>query len=218
MKISFRTSFRQINEKINGNRSSIKEQLEKVSNDEWITIAKQIGYFGSYKSSIYRGLDQRFGSGNWRLAWQIGEKFVPFERAAEEYGEAYYQHLLKNPDIVDYLVTKAKDIYDNATTNVESGIDYNHQENDSTHLQDIAIRRAVAKMGKSFHGNKLIEIRPKSEDVVGRQLSPGAVLFDKPEIILPTDPGIKKWWKEGTIEAFYQNNKCLQVKRAVALE
>ena len=218
MRISFRTSFRQIDEKINRNRDSIEVQLKQDRDDEWITIAKQIGYFGSYKNSIYKGLDKRFGNGNWRLAWQVGERFLPFEKAAEEYGEAYYQHLLKNSDIVNYLVTHAKDVYDNAETNVDSGFDYTHQENGSTHLQDIAIRRAIAKMGKSFYGNELIEIRPKSKDLVGRQLSPGTVPFHKPELILPTDVTIKRWWQEGSTEAFYQNNKCLQAKMAVALQ
>ena len=218
MRISFRTSFKQIDQKIDANRTHIEEELRRASSGDWITVAKQLGYFGSYKNLICRGLDKRFGNENWRLAWQVGEKFVPFEEAAEIYGEAYYQYLLRSPDIVYYLVTHAKDVYDNSPTNVQAGLNYNHQENSSTHLQDTATRRAIARMGKIFQGSELIEIRPRSKDPIGRKLSPGTVPFHKPELILPTDGAIKRWWQEGSTEAFYQNNKCLQAKMAVALK
>ncbi|MAF99327.1 MAG: hypothetical protein CMH61_01825, partial [Nanoarchaeota archaeon] len=74
-------------------------------------------------------------------------------------------------------------------------------------LQDIAVRRVLRRLGRHFEGDHLVQIRGhKSEGYV---LNPGQVPFHKPELILPSER--KRWWKEGSVEAFYQHNKILVV-------
>jgi hypothetical protein len=104
------------------------------------------------------------------------------------------------------LIREAKDIYDTAPSNVESGLDYHKQEDARSHLQDIAIRRALKNMGLSFQGEKLMQVRDVGSDFP--ELSPGKVPFVLPKSsILKMRPYIAEWVEKGSVEDFWQNNK-----------
>lgn len=192
--------------------------LSSGAKNEWEVTFRDIGFLGKHKGELVETLNKNYGTGNWRFAWQVEEKFLPYENIViNHYEESYYQYLLKNPEIVDYLVTHARDVYDNAITNIHSGTDYNIQESSrGTHIQDIAIRKAMQRLGKTFQGTNLIEIRPTSQDPIGRQLSPEVILFHRPELIIQS--GLQGWWLNddgntiNSVEMFYQNNRVIQVK------
>ncbi len=93
---------------------------------------------------------------------------------------------------------------------MNSGLDYTKQETKRTHIQDIAIRRSLIRLGKWFEGSELIRIRQeKGNHPLSMTLSPGRVPFHSPLLII--DPEIKGWWDSGTVESFYQSNRYLQV-------
>ncbi|MBI3589813.1 MAG: hypothetical protein HY094_00320 [Candidatus Melainabacteria bacterium] len=194
------------------NYNSQIENIDKDAIDRaWIVIERQVGQFGSRKNQIIKELNKKYGYLAWRLAWQVNnEVYIPFEKAVKFYEEAYEKHLSDNPDKLTYLTNNAQDVYDSSFKNLDSGFDYLNQRHTgkSTHIQDIAIRCVLAKMGLTFQGNKLIQIRRRSKDPIGKTLSPGRVLFHKPELIV--QPHLQGWWQENSIEDFWQSNKVIQ--------
>ena len=187
------------------------QDLDSQINDKqegWIMLHRP-GYFGKKRDRIQNGYNTAYGQGNWRIQWQWGNQTIPFETAIQLYEDAYYEFLKQNKEVVDWLITTARDVYDNDESNVHSGLDYSIQENYSSHYQDISIRRVVLRLGKQFQGEKLVQVRsPTSE---GCLLSPGVVPFHIPEKI--AEPRISGWWKENTIEDFWQSNKVTEIRK-----
>ena len=185
----------------------------KAPGDEWVDLSRP-GYSGGnkYKQDALR--QQFFGENNWRTAFCWGEQVITYNSALQLYEDAYLEHFEKNPDILEWLINTAYDVYDNAESNVFSEHDYSIQEARTTHLQDISIRRCMMRMGKEFKGNHLLEIRDKNSE--GYCLNPGQVPFHKPEMINQPEP--ESWWLPGSIESFWQANKVFQVKEKVFTE
>jgi hypothetical protein len=174
----------------------------------WVTIERP-GYFGAEREAKYKEYNFRFGVNKWRLAWEMEGEFISWDEMVLYYEQSYFVFLQNNPDVLQELVTEASNVYDDAITNIKSGFDYTAQETDRTHVQDIAIRRVVVRLGKKFEGQTPIQIR----DVLGDHplsvtLSPGKVPFHMPEALIL--PELLGWWDKGSVESFYQSNKTLQ--------
>jgi hypothetical protein len=177
----------------------------------WNTVCRP-GYFGRHRDEKYREYDELFGKGRWRIAWQLNERQGGAGEAAMVYEDAYFKFLASSPDLVDKLAREARDVYDDQESNVLSGLDYACQETERTHLQDIAIRRSLVRLGVAFRGARLIQIRGAGGSppvhLLSYQLQPGKAPFHRPGWIL--SPAIEGWWQSGSVEAFYQSNKLLQ--------
>lgn len=179
---------------------------------EWLMTVERPGFLGKRRDEKYRQWDEKYGKGNWRLAWKVGEMFVDFLGVCALYEDAYFAFLREHYNVRRMLMAEASDVYDNELSNVESGLDYTKQETSRTHIQDIAIRRSLIRMGLWFRGRELIRIRQdKGMHFLSVILSPGRVSFHRPEFI--EVPELKGWWHPKTVESFYQSNKVLQVKR-----
>ena len=178
----------------------------------WTTIGCP-GYLGKHRDEKFAEWDTTYGAEKWRLVWVIGaDELVGGKTIAYAlYEDAYFQFLSTNQDVLDELISEAANVYDDQPSNILSGFDYFVQETDRTHLQDIAIRRSLVRMWLWFHGNRLIRIRQeKGDHRLSLILSPGRVPFHRPELIVqPEIDG--KWWNLGSVEAFYQSNRVLQV-------
>lgn len=166
----------------------------------WETVARP-GQFGKERDARHREYDARYGVGRWRLVWHGGEVTALYE-------DAYFAYLSERSDLLERLLADARDVYDDAESNVDSGLDYTRQETAQTHLQDIAIRRCLVRLGRTFRGQDLVQIRSSSSHPVGAALSPTNVPFHRPELIL--QPAVPGWWTPGSVEDFYQSNKVLQ--------
>ncbi len=178
----------------------------KAFND-WIVLGRP-GYAGKKKKLRRKELEEKFGSGNWKILHLVNNKLHSREEALEFYETSYSHYFKDAPEILEWLVTYAKDVYDTAPSNVESGFDYSIQETEAAHLHDIAIRRSLRKLEQKFQGDVLLEIR--GEDSEGFILSPSQVPFYQPDLILK--PQLKGWWNKNSIESFWQSNKVLLVK------
>jgi hypothetical protein len=185
---------------------------ERHAKITWITVSRP-GYFGSRRNRILRKYDRLYGKNNYRICWKISDRIIALQDALMLYEDAYYEFLKSNPRLLDSIVTSARDVYDNARTNIKSGLIYENQENHSNHYQDIAVRRVVLRLGRSFQGKKLIQIRHSSASVIGKSLSPGRVPFHLPSLV--EKPVKSGWWNAGTVEEFWQSNKVLQVKARI---
>ncbi len=135
---------------------------------------------------------------------------IHFAGAVALYEDAYCSFFLTNGLVLEQLIAAASNVYDNAPSNVASGFDYRKQETPDTHLQDIAIRRCLLRMGRWFEGTALTQIRSSAGGTFEAQLSPGRVPFHRPDLIIR--PELEGWWERGSIESFYQSNKHLLVK------
>ncbi|MBI2024922.1 MAG: hypothetical protein HYT03_02465 [Candidatus Harrisonbacteria bacterium] len=174
-------------------------------------IAEHPGYLGKRREEKYKEWDQKYGAGNWRLAWNYGQIYTNFLGACALYEDAYFQFLRDNPYVLNKLITEASDVYDDEPSNVESGLDYTKQETKRTHIQDTAIRRSLVRLGVWFSGEELIRIRQeKGTHPLSMILSPGKVPFHRPDLI--DKPELVGWWDAGSVESFYQSNKYLQTK------
>lgn len=186
----------------------------------WRTAGRP-GYLGKMRDHVTATWNASHGPEGvgWRLAYSWGELVVDRPTALQVYEDAYCVWLDRNPSKLDWITSVASDVYDTAPSNAGQ-LDYIRQETPSNHVHDVAIRRAVARLGRAFRGDRLVHVRgPETE---GFQLSPGVVPFHKPLMIddEPIDDpnGEGPWWRIGSVEDFYQRNKLLQVRDARACE
>lgn len=177
----------------------------------WQTVERP-GYFGRDRGRKYSEFDARLGKGQWRIAWQIGARIGEFDEATMLYEDSYMVYLQQRPDLLRVLVYEASDVYDEASSNTASGLDYASQESLRNHVQDIAIRRCIVRLGLNFMGRSAIQIRDAgAADPVhplSLELSPGRVPFVRLDWIV--QPELAGWWGNGSVEAFYQSNKLIQ--------
>lgn len=176
----------------------------------WREIGRP-GFFGRRRDERIRQLDGMFGLGNWRLVWTDGGRILEFEEACRAfYEEAYFRHLSARQEDLDFICSFGECI-DNAPTNVSCGCDYTRQEAFSTHIQDIAVRNVLRRLGRAFSGppDSILVIRTKDDN--GHRFGPGNIPFHEPSAII--QPSLRPWWaKEGSVEDFWQSNKILQAR------
>ncbi len=180
---------------------------------EW-RIVEHPGQSGKARDALVERWNAAYGPAGWTLGWMWGDLLLDRRFTLQLYEDAYLSRLAGDLKTLDWLCTY-QDVYDNAPSNVHSGIDYDIQENASNHYQHIALRRAMLRLGRSFAGDRLLEVRgPKSEGAV---LNPGVVPFHLPRMIVPAElpdhSGWGEWWRGGSIEDFYQRNKVLLERR-----
>jgi hypothetical protein len=184
-----------------------------VTIEQWTTLEERPGYMGSRRAAMATARDQQYGSGNWRLVWSWSGQWLGPEMAYGLYEDAYCLHLQAHPELLRLLLEEASEVYDNAPSNVASGFDYQAQEAGGTHLQDIAIRRVLVRLGVWFRGSQIIQIRDHlGTHSLSMLLSPGQVPFHYPEHI--TAPELSGWWAPGSVESWYQSSRHVQVRRA----
>jgi hypothetical protein len=175
------------------------------------------GYLGSRRDQLISELNLQYGTDGWKFVWCYDTGLLDFVQACKVYEEAYYKYFQLWPGLLDYVCRKASDVYDDAVSNVGSGLDYMAQETGHTHIQDIAIRNCVERVGKEFLGKEPMQIRERiGKDAASTALSPGQVPFHEPGLITtPTNIGefIDRWWLPGSVEDFYQRNRRIFVKK-----
>lgn len=183
-----------------------------LNNKDWEFIERP-SYSGKHRNERHKRYDEEYGKGNWRIVWQLRNGLIlDFLGICALYEDAYHEFLLIHPTVLDQLINEASNVYDDEPNNVESGLNYLNQETIRTHIQDIAIRNSLIRMGKWFQGEELIRIRDvKGTHPFSMTLSPGRVPFHLKALI--KKPEVEGWWKPGSVEAFYQSAKIFQVRK-----
>ena len=180
----------------------------------WKTIERP-GYFAKKREELHDRWINKWGIDNWRIAYEWGDLVIPRREAIQVYEDGYYEFFKTNPETLEWLVNTALDIYDTAPSNVEARFSYNKQETPNNHVHDVAVRRAVMRLGKWFKGDHLMHVR--GEKTEGAVISPGVVPFHLPDMIVKAEVkdygGKGFWWEPNSVEDFYQRNKVLQIRR-----
>ncbi len=174
----------------------------------WETIRRP-GYFGKRRIVFKEEWDALYGINGWRVAYSWCDTVISRDFAIILYEDAYYEFFKSNIGLLNWLLMNASDVYDTNVSNVNSKIDYNIQETDNAHIHDIAIRRVVLRLGKTFKGDHLVHIRGENSE--GYELNPGKIPFHLQDFIYK--PRLKGWWNVNSIEDFFQSNKLLQLKK-----
>lgn len=176
----------------------------------WRSVERP-GYFGRRRDEKIAAFDAKYGRDNWRLVWIVGDTVCEFVDACKQfYEESYFRWFKDHPEQVDFVCTFTNCI-DNAPTNVDSGCDYTIQEAFSTHIQDIAVRNVLRRLGRWFTGDngQLLVIRSRDDN--GYRYGPGNIPFYAPELI--TQPSLcPPWAQRGSTEDAWQSCKWLQVR------
>lgn len=175
----------------------------------------RVGYLGGKREQFVQRMNKLYGEGNWTLGYIADGKPLDRDQALELYQKSYEAFFRANPDYTQRMLREAKDVYDTNVSNVASGVNWHAQEDSRSHLQDIAVRRAVKELGLAFQGDKLLQIRGLDSDLP--ELNPGRVPFISREIILTPPEFTADWVEEGSVEDFWQNNKFLFVKANTAV-
>ena len=189
-----------------------------LSREKWSLIDKTSpGYLGKCRNELWAERDSKYGKGNWQTIWLVAADYLEYTEACRLYEDAYFENFKKRPELLEYLLEVASNVYDDDPSNVESGFDYSNRGDVRTHIQDIAIRNCVERFGREFRGNKLIQIRDRmGEHPLSLALSPGQVPFHKPELLSNPDNlaeiRSKAWWLPLSVEDFYQRAKRLVVR------
>jgi len=169
------------------------------------------GYSGGKKSLRDQNRNEVFGHGTWRTMFRWGDDIITYNEALMLYEDAYIEYFRKHPEELEWISKTGCNVFDNSDSNVMCGTDYAIQEAISTHLQDIAVRRCLIRLGRRFEGDHLVEIRGR--DTEGFRLNPGQVDFHLPQFLVTPEP--ESWWMQGSVEAFWQTNKIFLVKECV---
>src|SRR5262245_66382300 len=119
------------------------------------------------------------------MIWLVGGHYLEYKEACRLYEDAYFEYFKQRPELLEYLLEVASDVYDDDPSNVESGLDYSKRGDLRTHIQDIAIRKCLKRFRRKFRGDKLIQIRDRIGDhPLSLALSLGQVQFHKLELHL----------------------------------
>ncbi len=174
------------------------------------------GYVGKHRNAEWAKRDATYGKGHWRMAWLVEGKLYEYVEACQLYEDAYLAYLKQRPELLEQLVATAADVYDDDPSNVESGTDYAKRGPVRTHIQDIALRRCVQRLGEHFRGKTLLQIRDRlGAHPLSLALSPGQVPFHQPELLsFPDNLATVEqdaWWLCGSVEDWYQRAKRLCV-------
>jgi hypothetical protein len=179
----------------------------------WVNVARP-GYFGRRRDQKIAQFNARYGMDNWCIAHVVEDVSYDFLEACQLfYEESYYFYLKDRPDDLDFICSFGECI-DNAPSNIQAGCDYTHQEAFSCHIQDIAVRNVLRRLGRKFEATRQEILVIRSSDSNGFQFGPGNVPFYDPKLI--TQPEIVPGWANSkSVEAFWQSNKTLLVKQEV---
>jgi len=198
------------------------------------------GFSGEDKARRTELLDERFGADGWRWGFVVRGELVGFEAAIAEYEQAYRVHLTAHPEIVDWLVAEAGNVYDERVANVYDD-DYVQPGSAPNHYQDISVRRVIAELtghagepagepeemadlatgerhvvprSPGFAGPHLVQLRDARSPAY--VLNPACVPIHDPALI-STMPDRREWYHaEGcahlSVEAFWQQSKLIEVR------
>lgn len=176
------------------------------------------GYLGKRRNEEWAKRDDKYGEGNWRMGWLVGDKLLEYADVCQFYGDSYYEYFKLRPELLEYLVKIASDVYDDNPANVEAGTDFKARGEVKTHIHDTAIRQCVRRFGRRFEGKILLQISEQAgQHPLSQALSPGQVPFHKKEYLSKPDNLAEitrdAWWLPGSVEDFYQRAKRLCVKK-----
>lgn len=156
----------------------------------------QVGNLGKNRDKFISKVNQKVGKGNWYWSFRAGDKLYSWEWGMQLYEDAYYQFFRQDAsklkDIVGYSNVFVYNRHD-----LDSGLDYKRQSQESDHCADIAIRRCLVRFGVWFHGKEILSLK-------GSAFDPVEVKFHLPHLVNKPD-------KLKSIQSWINSNRLIVV-------
>lgn len=174
----------------------------------WTIVERQPKPFGLERKKREKELGQQYPDG-WQETWRWGDIIISKSITMSIIEDAYYHYLREDHNTLLNLLSQAAEVYEQGLDDIESGIDYTKQEGMAFHYSDIALRRAVIRLGEEMRGEMPICIpRPlfTGEGIMPKLSTYNAPFHVRKNIIRPYVEGD---WKENSIECFYQSNRVI---------
>lgn len=173
-----------------------------------VKLIGRAGKMGRGWSKKRQAYDKAYGRAGWVLVHCVGGVVLDFVSACQLCEEAYLVWLRSHAELVELLTTMASDVYANATSNVRSACDYSVQERKREHVQDIAVRNALRRLGQPFRGEKLVRI--SGVDAFDERLCWEHISFHRPELIY--QPSLMGPWEPESIASFWYSNRMIALR------
>lgn len=201
-----------------------KEKLQdnKATLENWVT-AERPGYFGKSREEQEKAWDEKYGKGNWRLAWETPQKeALTFDGIIQEYVEGYTEYFRQHPDEAKWITENYAYAYDKEIITKEEAFDpyaLYQKQGKANQFHHVALNIALEKvLDTPFKGEEPIKVRagkpntPVEQWPAGWKWHPGLIPCVHPEMIQDVTFD-NQWWKKGSIEDLYQSDKVLQIKK-----
>jgi hypothetical protein len=119
------------------------------------------GDLGKNRYKFLKLLNTKVGKGNWWWGFRTDKNLYSWQLGMQFYEDAYWSFFRKNISALKETVS-----YDNVFVltgnDIEAGLDYNKQVDRTEHLEDIAVRRSLRRLGVWFKGENLYKIERNS--------------------------------------------------------
>jgi hypothetical protein len=158
----------------------------------WNVVERRIGRAGgiAQRTARQRQWDQQYGEGNWTVGYVVDGAFITQEEALETvYYRSYEAHFAAHPEDLKELLALAKSLR-NPHAEATTGVD----------LQVPAVLDYLQRHGLKVGGSEVVDIGSWQ----GKASHPLSIRLSPLTIHCSVEP--KK-----TLEAFWQDRKCLAV-------
>lgn len=122
----------------------------------------QVGDLGKERDNFLGKVTRTVGKGNWYWAFNVKKKFYSWEFGFQLYEDAIWQYLRSNPVLLQSLVRDNVDVFQINRFDIEAGLSYKIQTQNTDHYNDIAIRRCLVRFGINFQGKDLFDLKSTS--------------------------------------------------------
>jgi len=205
-------------------KRTIKHFKEESQHNTGWEFVRYPGRLGKKRDFIYRQWDDEFGEGNWRIGWRLpNETTLSYEEIFEEYVRSYEAYFREHSDEARNICKTYAYAYDRDEIDLEIAFDRNaliDKPGIQNQFHHVALNIALTdRLGYVFQGDKPLKVRagrpdqPVEEWPEGHRWQPGNIPYEHPEYIREDYEIVDKWINPGSVEAFYQANKVLQVKK-----
>lgn len=139
-----------------------------------------VGELGKEYRKYCRMLTKRVG-GNWFWVFLVGKRLYSFDLGMQMYEDAYWSFFRNDISKLKHLATNYHDVCVTDAKDLESGMDFRKQTQEWEHFADIAIRRAIVRLGVGFKGKEELF------KIAGTEYNDGHIHFHLPHLIHRSD-------------------------------
>jgi hypothetical protein len=192
-------------------------------NKGWVTV-EHPGQFGKNRAEMENKWNDMYGEGNWRIIMETAQgKRLDFDDIMCVFIEGYTAYFIEHSEEARLVTDNYSYTYDKDEITRAEAFDPWHlyeKPGITNQFHHVAMNMALeGVLGIAFRGDKPLKVRlgkpsvPVEEWPSGWKWSPTFIPCVHPEEISDVTFS-DQWWKNGSIEDFYQKSKALQVRKS----
>lgn len=155
----------------------------------------QVGNHKENRDKFISSVNKQVGKGNWYWCFKAGKRLYSWQWGMQLYEDAYYKFISSDISLVKELVSYSN-VFEINRHDVDSKADYKHQQHSADHVQDIAIRRCLIRLGVWFKGREILDLNSS-------KFNHSKITFHLPHLINDK--------KSKTIQSWLDNNRMIVI-------